>query len=412
MKKEPEKVIGALKVMDDLNLKPNYSELERLYGVDRHTIKKYHESGCIPTRKKRKRISKWDPLLDEILVLSEIPGVNKMGIYQYLCYQHPDDIPGDYNSFRAYASRKNITCKKTDSVPHVLYETEPGEQVQVDWKENMKTHTRNGTLLEYNVFSATLGYSREHIFIYSVGKTECDFIRCVIELFKRIGGKTKILKTDNMPAIVSVQENKKKIHPHIEAFFKDLDVKLELCKIRTPETKGKCESANRFVNWIKAFDYQVEDEAELIQIIESHITSQCNKKINQSTNMPPAILFSKEKEYLTPLGNTRLLETYMQVHKRQEVPNTLLINFSGSRYSVPKEYIGKVVDIYSVGSEIYVYHNSKLITIHKLSKCKTINYKPEHYKDALHKRLGTNSDDIEIIAEKNLNKLSKLGGDQ
>lgn len=46
-------VIGDLKVMKDMNIKPNFSELQRIHGIDRHTIRKYYEAGCVPERKKR-----------------------------------------------------------------------------------------------------------------------------------------------------------------------------------------------------------------------------------------------------------------------------------------------------------------------------------------------------------------------
>lgn len=411
MKMKSKNIIGALKIMDDFDIKPNYSALQRKYGIDRHTISKYHKCGGIPDRKSRNLGSKWDPYLEEVKLLFELPGTTKMGIYQALQYKYNDQLPGTYNSFKAYTLRQNLVCTKEDVTPHVLYETEPGEQIQVDWKEELKTHTKNGDLIEYNVFGATLGYSRLHIYIYSVGKTEDDFIRCVIETFKILGGTTKILKTDNMAAIVAVRGPNKKIHARITAFFKDLGVELRLCEARSPETKGKCESSNRFVNWIKAFDYQVENEEELIKIIEKVIPSKCNKENNKRTGVPPAILFEKEKEHLTPLQNTHLLESYIQVHKREKVPSTLLITYSGASYSVPSKYIGKVVDIYVVGSELYIYHNSTLITVHTIQKSKTINYKDEHYKEALSKRIRTDVDAIKELAEKNLNKLKKLGGD-
>lgn len=403
-------VIGALKAMKDLNIKPNFSDLQRVYGVDRHTIKKYYENGGIPQIKKRNRSSKWDPFYDEIDELFKIPGTSKRSVFESLNYAHDENLPGNYHSFRAYTSRKGLVCAKTDTEAHVLYETEPGEQIQCDWKESLKTYLTDGTLYEYNVFSATLSYSREHIYVYSVGKTEDDFIRCVITVFRKIGGVTKKLKTDNMSSIVSFTGNRRKIHSRISAFFKDLDVKLELCQIRTPQTKGKCESANRFINWIKAFDYKVKNEQELIYIIEEYIPSRCNQEINQTTKIPPAVLFRKEIDSLRPLGNKLLLEDYIQVHKRRKVPSTLLVQHSGSQYSVPSEYIGKVVDIYAVGSEIYIYHNSKLITVHLLSESK-INYKNEHYVNALTKRLPKDSDDIEDLANKNLERLKKLGGD-
>ena len=62
-----------------------------------------------------------------------------------------------------------------------------------------------------------------------------------------------------------------------------------------------------------------------------------------------------------------------------EVPSTLLISYNGKQYSVPTKYIGKVVDIYVVGSEVYIYHNSQLITAHTVAECK-LNYTENRYK--------------------------------
>ena len=73
--------------MDDLKLKPNYSELGRALHVDRHTIKKYHEHGCIPKRKKVTRKSKWDKYYDEIQDSMNIPGVTKTAVFHSLKYK-------------------------------------------------------------------------------------------------------------------------------------------------------------------------------------------------------------------------------------------------------------------------------------------------------------------------------------
>ena len=402
-------IVGVLRIMADLKIKPNYSELARMLDVDRHTIKKYHENGGIPERKKTERVSKWDKYHSEIVQLMDIPGVTKSGVYQSLKYTYGEGI-GNYNGFKAYTLRKGIACRKADVTLHLLYETEPGEQIQCDWKECLTTHNKDGIEYTYNVFSATLGYSREHVFIYSVGKTEDDFIRCTIETFRKIGGKTKILKTDNMSAIVSVKNGKRTVHKKIQSFFKDIDVKLELCEIRMPVSKGKDESSNRFVNWIKAFDYQIQDETELIYIIENYITSESNKQNNSRTKVPPAILFKKEKDYLRPIGNEMNLESYVQNRKRTKVPNTQLISYQSRQYSVPCKYIGKYVDAICVGNELYIYHNHSLITVHTLSE-KDINYKSDHYIEGLSKRLKSDSDEIEELARKNLERLNRLGGD-
>ena len=127
-------------------------------------------------------------------------------------------------------------------------------------------------------------------------------------------------------------------------------------------------SSNRFVNWIKEFDYKVKNETELIDIIENYITRECNNQINSRTKAPPEILFKEEKDYLSPIGNKMNLETYIQNRKRLKVPNILLVSYKSSQYSVSCNYIGKYVDVISVGSELYIYHNHSLITVHTLTE--------------------------------------------
>ena len=43
MKKDYKNMKGQLEIMKTLGIKPNFSELERTYGINRHTIKKYYE---------------------------------------------------------------------------------------------------------------------------------------------------------------------------------------------------------------------------------------------------------------------------------------------------------------------------------------------------------------------------------
>ena len=76
---------------------------------------------------------------------------------------------------------------------------------------------------------------------------------------------------------------------------KEAGFEIQLCKKGTPQTKGKDESANRFINRLKAFEYDFEGEEELIGII-SHIEKRSNEKPNNTTGLPPLRMFMKEKE--------------------------------------------------------------------------------------------------------------------
>lgn len=162
------------------------------------------------------------------------------------------------------------------------------------------------------------------------------------------------------------------------------------------------------MNWLRPYDNELKSVDELIDVIENIITRQANNQINQGTNIPPAILFAKEKEYLSPIGNHNLLNEHLNEHYRQTVPSTLLINIKGQRYSLPKRYIGKTVDIYPIEDKIYIYSNSTLIATHTITQNK-INYEYLHYKEALSDNISDSSD-IEKMAIDNLNKLARLGG--
>ena len=98
-------VIGDLKVMKDMNIKPN----------QRASTDPRHRQACdpkvlrgrgVPERKKPNRRSKWDPFFDEIESLFQLPGVSKKGAYEQLNYKYDAQLPGNYNSFRSYALRK------------------------------------------------------------------------------------------------------------------------------------------------------------------------------------------------------------------------------------------------------------------------------------------------------------------
>ena len=143
------------------------------------------------------------------------------------------------------------------------------------------------------------------------------------------------------------------------------------------------------------------------------IETDCNSVPNQTTGIPPSVLFKKEMEYLKPLPNKVLLDSYIQDIETQRVPQTLLIRYDGAEYSVPKKYIGKLVRIVPESNYLYIYHDSTLISVHELRNAGTINYRPEDYMEGLRSSMKKESeeDDIRKMAEANLKRLDKIRGE-
>ena len=87
------------------------------------------------------------------------------------------------SALKQYTLKHSIK-KKEEHTVHIRYETQPGYQIQVDWKESLKIETKTGEIIKFNLFAATLGYSRKHVFIISKTRTTANIPRCLIETFK------------------------------------------------------------------------------------------------------------------------------------------------------------------------------------------------------------------------------------
>jgi hypothetical protein len=182
--------------------------------------------------------------------------------------------------------------------------------------------------------------------------------------------------------------------------------------VRTPETKGKVESANRYVQWLMPYSGELENEEELINLIKK-FENDVNNEINRTTGIPPAKLIKNEMEHLNPIPNKLLMKEFIQNVTVQTVPQTLLVSYKGSGYSVPSRFIGKRVKIVPSGDKLYIYHNNtELIAVHDISQ-KKMNYHPNHYEDGLRQSMPADMNDCEIHerAKENLALLDQWEGE-
>lgn len=398
--KKVEKLKQELLIMKTLNIKPNYSELARIYKMDRRTITKYNNGYCRENIKIIRK-SKLDDLKDEIKEKLELPGITITGLYQY--FSKNNDI-GTYSNFYKYIKKHKLKPAKNNKV-HLRFETDMGKQMQFDLKEDIRMISKHGEIIEFNILTSTLGASRLHVFIYSRSRTRIDVQRSLIKTFKYIGGLPDEVLTDNMSSIVNTKTGE--FLDEFKAFIKDIGINAKKCMPRHPFTKGKDESANRFMSWLIPYNHEFEDEQELIKIIEE-INLKVNRQVNSTIGVAPIILFNKEKEYLKPLPNPQIMEQYLIYTKQIKISNESLFYYKGKKYSVPHKYIEHTLSLQEENNKLYVYYNKELVTIHEISE-KNINYKEEHYIEGLSNILKNKTQDqIEAIAKKNLENLNRL----
>lgn len=170
-----------LKILKLSDIKPNFSELARFYDLDRRTVKKYYD-GYEGKAAHRDKPSKLDKHYDLIKQKLSIRGANVRAVYEFILSERDPNI-GTYSNFNKYIKSKGLKPVKTVA-GHPRFETAPGIQAQVDWKEDVSIANRFGEIFTFQVFDYKHGNSRYTHFTYKLYKTRQDVFDCLIASFK------------------------------------------------------------------------------------------------------------------------------------------------------------------------------------------------------------------------------------
>jgi len=391
-----------LEIIKMNEIKPNFSSLEREYGYDRRTIKKYYE-GYEGKPKRRSRKSKLDEYGGEIEEKMAIKGVTMAGVYQYIVKKYGAERVGCYCNFYHYVRKHEYVTVKNEK-SHPRYETAAGKQAQIDWKEDISLRSRNGAEYRFNEFNYKLGNSRYCHYVYKQNRRREEVFESLIESFSECGGVPEEILCDNMSSIVDIDGKTRKVNEKFRQFAKDFGFNIKKCKPRHAYTKGKVESNNKFLDWLKPYDGEFGDEAELIDIIKM-INKTVNTQVCQGTGVTPMLLFQEEKEYLKPLPSEQIIQYYLELDKPVRVQPDSLVHHSKKKYSVSPEYIGKWVFIKEEAGFINIYYQEKKIASHMKTN-KKINYREEDYIALM--RASSSSEKIDDYAQENLKMFDKL----
>lgn len=378
--------------------------MARIMGCDPRTVKRYLEGYELKKKRKILKKSKLDKFKETIISKLEI-GCTSMAIFKFI---QKDGYTGSYSLVADFVQKhKEEQIKKAT----IRFETAPGLQAQVDWKENLKMISKHGELFEVNIFLMVLGYSRTKFVKLTSDKTQKTLFKCMNEAFKYFGGVPKEIVFDNMATVVDRANSRignVKLNMKFVQYSKDIGFNPITCRIYRPQTKGKVESLAKLVDRLQVYNHEFETYEELEKIVKMFM-KEINNEISQGTNMKPIERLEKETKYLLPLPNQEVLNAYTTSPKEYKVSKESMITYKGQKYSVPTYLIGKSVSVKETDEYIHIYYITNLITKHKKSK-KFLNYHKEHIVDILKSDAlkGYKDNEIEEFVNNHLSDYDEL----
>lgn len=253
--------------------------------------------------------------------------------------------------------------QKAADLATVRFETDPGEQMQIDFGE--KKVRIAGHLVDVHLMAAVLGYSRRIFVMAFLAERAEDWREGIAKAFTRFGGVTRTLLVDNTRCLVTrrdVATMSLVLHPGLVELCKDFGCEVRACAPYRARTKGKIENGVKFVKRNALAGRQFASFAEL----EAHLASwmlRVDGRVHGTTNEVPNDRFEQEKLKLRPLPSASIRVRQRRLTRR--VSNDAFVDVDTVRYSVPHGLVRARVEV-DVGEErVRIYEGPKLVAEHK-----------------------------------------------
>ena len=375
--------------LEDGTLKINKSQIARELEVDRRTVDKYINGYTKPeTRNCDDCITPFYDTIAELLSdKNQQVFYYRKVLWQYLVDNH--GFTGVYCNFCHYLrkypefdsyfrkSRPSNTNKVT-----IRYETPMGKQAQLDWKESIPFILSSGETIDVNIFVLLLSYSRFRVYRVSLSKNQEILFSFLDDAFET-----------------------GKVNNKFQQFADDYGFKVQPCIARHPHTKAKVEAPMKILDEIRAYNGKL-NYMKLVELV-TRINNRVNAQVNQGTGRIPLMYYNKEKAFLNSLPADNIRKPYQIATNTVKVNHSSMFNYKGCQYSVPPEYIDKIVSLQVYDGYIHVYCNTEFITIHQLSS-KKLNYISEHYAAIARKSYIFRDEHIMDRAKENLEIIGKV----
>jgi transposase len=280
------------------------------------------------------------------------------------------------------AEIKNKPASKA-SVPLIF---QPGKDAQVDFGESYAK--LGGDEVKLHGFEMRLNFSRKKFVAFFQSTDKEAFLEGHVRAFRHFQGVVERISYDNLGAAVG-QMGKGK-HRELTKEFKELkgyyNFKTNFCKPgeEGAHEKGGVENGVGFArrNWMVPVP-----EFDTLDELNAYLLDKCRADdartvSGQSESISAA--WQKERQFLLPLPAKPFDPAVQQTGM---VDSYCTLPFKTNHYSVPPQYVGKVLTIRSYWNRIEISTGLEKVADHRRSYARDeYILRPEHYLDLLERR--------------------------
>jgi transposase len=307
------------------------SDIARSSGHDRKTVRKVIAAPLLPTPRPRKqRARKLDPYIDH---LRKRMGEGVWNAHKLYAEIKALGYTGSETRVRAWIHplRETRLAQAT-----VRFETEPGQQAQVDWG-HFGTIQHQGRQMRLYGFIMTLGWSRAMYLEFTTSADEATWLRCHLNAFRFFGGVPREILHDNLKTAVLQRDGSGAIHwnPRYLDFAHCYGFTPRPCQPYRAQTKGKVENGVRYVRgnfWVGLY-YQ--DLPDLNVQALTWLNTVANVRVHGTTHQVPVERLGREG--LQPFPEQLIFDTSRIGYRLSS--RDCLISYMGNYYSVPAAYV-------------------------------------------------------------------------
>lgn len=335
-------------------------------GVSARMVRKYLKPnfGTRPRKAKKSILEPFHGFIDALL--EDDSFINLVPVFEQIQRR---GYTGGMTILRDYARkvRKRITTKAVRR-----YETDPGHQAQVDWKECGRWNI-GGELIKIYAFVMVLGYSRKPFVLFTTNMKLSTVLKAHLLAFAWYGAVPREILYDNMKTAWQYISGQWMVNPGLLKLASACGFTPRRCRVRRPQTKGKVE---RFIgylahNFLPRFTgTEGTTIADLNDAVAQWLVDVDERQIG-GLRTTRRERFAEEKPFMHPW----IPEAAPDVRHNEDlvVSREGLVSWQTNRYSVPADLIGEIVTlkIDTATDEADVVHEGTVVRSMKLHRSRS-----------------------------------------